>query len=358
MTRSKWAWMAVTLLLLVHAALLAHSATQHSPTMLEPALLASGLHHWESGRFELYRVNPPLVRMVAALPVIAAGYRSDWGGFYEAPGARREFAVGSDFVAANGDRTLWLMTIARWACIPFSLAGGLFAYLYARELWRSDVSGLIAVILWCFEPNMLAHAELVTNDVPCAALGLGATWLFWRWLRRPTWGRATIAGLVLGLTELSKTSWIFLFGLWPLLWLIDSTTARYLARSAPPAGAAPARPSDLQSAPLLRRPQTQLCGMLLIALYLINLGYAFDGSFTRLKSFDFVSTSLTDLDTPGKVGNRFRGLWIGNVPVPLPRQYVLGLDLQKRDFEDWRRPNYLRGEWRTGGGWWYYYLYG
>jgi len=44
------------------------------------------------------------------------------------------------------------------------------------------------------------------------------------------------------------------------------------------------------------------------------------------------------------------------VPVPFPRNYLLGIDVQQRDFEDYRVPSYLRGEWRDTG-WWYYYLY-
>jgi hypothetical protein len=44
------------------------------------------------------------------------------------------------------------------------------------------------------------------------------------------------------------------------------------------------------------------------------------------------------------------------VPLLLPRNYVQGIDAQKRDFEIHMR-SYLRGEWRTEG-WWYYYLYG
>jgi hypothetical protein len=41
--------------------------------------------------------------------------------------------------------------------------------------------------------------------------------------------------------------------------------------------------------------------------------------------------------------------------VPLPRDYVRGIDLQKYDF-DAQFVGYLRGEWKKGG-WWYYYLY-
>ena len=42
--------------------------------------------------------------------------------------------------------------------------------------------------------------------------------------------------------------------------------------------------------------------------------------------------------------------------MPLPADYVCGIDLQRIDFEE-GADGYLRGEWRRGG-WWYYYLYG
>jgi hypothetical protein len=43
------------------------------------------------------------------------------------------------------------------------------------------------------------------------------------------------------------------------------------------------------------------------------------------------------------------------LPVPLPEDYVQGIDIQKRDFE-YKIWSYLRGQWREGG-WWYYYAY-
>ena len=55
------------------------------------------------------------------------------------------------------------------------------------------------------------------------------------------------------------------------------------------------------------------------------------------------------------VGNRFRGTWLDWVPIPVPADYVIGIDLQRKDFED-GLPSYLAGEIRHRG-WWYYYLY-
>lgn len=337
---------AVMMLLSIQSVLLAYSATKHSPTMLEPGFLAAGIYHWKFGRYELFRVNPPLVRMVAATPVMVAGHNEDWGNFYEFPGARSAFNIGADFVKVNGRRSIWLFTIARWSCIPFCLAGGLFCFFWSRELWQSNFAGLITLTLWCFSPNILAHGELITTDCAATSLGIGASYLFWRWLQQPTWKRAFFAGLVLGLAELTKTTWAILFGLWPLLWLCRLWMT-------------PLSTDGEKSFGTIRFPNqtAQLGIILLLGLYVINLGYLFDGSFTKLKDYTFVSSHFTGTETRGKIGNRFADTWIGLLPVPVPKQYLLGLDIQMRDFDHYAHPSYLRGEWRHGG-WWYYYLYG
>ena len=66
------------LLLNIHAGLLLYSANLQSPTLNEPGHLVAGIAMWEYGQFDIYRVNPPLTRLVAALPVWLAGYQMDW----------------------------------------------------------------------------------------------------------------------------------------------------------------------------------------------------------------------------------------------------------------------------------------
>ena len=104
----------VVFLLTAHATLLAWQAWRYSPTIDEPAHLVAGLSHWKFGRFELYRVNPPLVRLVAALPMLLVDPKTDWSGFTEAPYARPEFWLGTTFANANGLKTFWHFTLARW----------------------------------------------------------------------------------------------------------------------------------------------------------------------------------------------------------------------------------------------------
>ena len=119
-------------LLVAHTALLAYSAYVHSPTFDEPAHLTAGISHWQFGNFQLYQVNPPLVRMVAALPVIAVGVSTDWASFRVGPGLRPVHGMGNDLLAANGTRSFVLFMLARWACIPFSLIGVITCFLWGR----------------------------------------------------------------------------------------------------------------------------------------------------------------------------------------------------------------------------------
>ncbi|MEX2316628.1 MAG: glycosyltransferase family 39 protein [Pirellulales bacterium] len=319
-------------LLAIHSSLLAYSAYVHSPTLNEPGHLVAGLSFWKFGRFDLYRNNPPLVRMVAALPVMAAGYEEDWSGFYEGPGAQPAFGMGEDFVKANGERTFFLMMIARWACIPFGWIGAITCFLWARDLYGRP-AGVLAATIWCFEPNILAHASLITSDAAGTALGVAACYTFWRWLRRPTWTQAALTGVVLGLAELCKSTLIVFYPLWPAMWLVF-------------------RWRDRQS--MTGRDWLREAGMLalrmIVGLYVLNLGYGFEGSFKPLKEFVFVSDPLAHSS------NRFAGTWLGELPMPFPNHYILGLDEQQKSFEHWGGSAYLRGEWRDTG-WWYYYLY-
>jgi hypothetical protein len=321
----------------VSVGLLAWGAYKHSPTADEVGHLPAGLSHLELGRFELYRVNPPLVRTVAAIPVALAEPRTDWRKIDGRPGARADFEIGRDFVASNGGRSFWLFTLARWACLPFAVLGGWVCYRWARDLY-GPAAGVLACGLWCLCPNVLGHAQLITPDVAASALACLACYAFWRWLRRPGWRAAALAGLALGLAELAKTTLVLLYPLWPLAWAAWRLAPR-------PAGA-PAGP--------WRREAAQLGGALGLGLVVLNAGYEFDGTLRPLGGYGFVSRALAGPDA-GPVGNRFAGTWAAGLPVPLPQHYLLGIDYQKAQHE---RPSwsYLRGELRLGG-WWYYYLY-
>ena len=327
-------------LLLIHAVMLSWLSAQHSPTFNELGHLPAGICHWRYGVFELYRVNPPLPRLVAALPILFCEPKTNWSNYGIAPFSRDEYPMGIRFAKANGPNTFRLFCIARLACIPFSLVGGLVVFRWAFELW-GDSSGLLALALWCFNPTILGHGALVMPDVPAAAMAVTVCYLFRKWVNNPSWTLSLLVGATLALAELCKTTLLVLFATWPALWI---TTKLF--------------DKGLRTPQSLMRNGAMIVVMIVVVIYVMNLGYGFAGSFQRLGEFRFQSRLLTGSASPlTKTSvNRFSGpSWLAAVPVPFPKDYVLGIDRQCADFELGDR-SYLRGLWQPRG-WWYYHLY-
>jgi hypothetical protein len=325
----------VVALLCGQAALLAWSGYRHSPVVVEPAHLAAGLAHIERGRFDLYRVNPPLVRTVAAAPAKLAGAQTDWVRDDPHPWRRCEFDVGQDLLTANGGRSLWLFTLARWTCIPFSLLGGYVIYRWATELFGA-ASGLFALTLWCFSPNILGHAALITPDAPAASMAITASYLFVRWVNAPSWQNALVAGLMLGLAELTKTTLLLLYPMLPVIWMVHSSHVKWWER--------------------LKHETMMMAAILGTSILVINMGYGFEGTGRRVDAFGFQSELFAGPADEGTAAepNRLTRLGLGALPIPLPANYVQGIDTQQLDFQR-TRLSYLNREWRTGG-WPHFYL--
>lgn len=56
-------------ILLVQGIALWIASSRLSPTVDEYPHLVAGLYYWQTGEFNLYNVNPPLVRLWASLPL-------------------------------------------------------------------------------------------------------------------------------------------------------------------------------------------------------------------------------------------------------------------------------------------------
>jgi hypothetical protein len=71
-------WGGVGILLMIHSLLLGGLGAAYSPTWNESGHLAAGYRIWETGRVDLYTVNPPLVKALAAWPLLLFGPKTDW----------------------------------------------------------------------------------------------------------------------------------------------------------------------------------------------------------------------------------------------------------------------------------------
>jgi len=319
--------------LLSFVGLVTWSSAVHSPAIDEVAHLPSGISHLQFGRFELYAVNPPLAESWAALPVICMAPVTDWTGYYTRIASRSEFIVGKRFIAANGPRSSLLFLIGRLALLPFSILGILIMSRWYRLLLGNHGT-LPVTILFAFSPLVLGNASLVTPDVAATAGGLTAIYYFRAWLNDTAWSNTFQLGIVTGVGLLTKFTWCIVF---PLIAPVGITHYWWIHRGS------------------LRAALIRLSFVAVLALFVVNALYGFDSSFQSVGSFEFVSEALTGGDD-ASITNRFRGSVLETVPMPIPGCYLLGIDAQKRDFEQ-GYPSYLLGEWKHGG-WWYYYLIG
>lgn len=329
--------------LMVQAFLLSMLSWQTSLNRTEGGHIGASIYLYKTCRFDIFHVNPPLTRAFAGLPILLSCPEYDWKSYSPRPQDRSEWQIGNAFINANSPEKIhWITFLTRCSLIPIILLGSWFGYRFANELY-CPTAGIVFLTLWTFSPFVLAWGATICPDVCATSLGIIGVYTFWHWLKTPTWGKAITSGICLGLLPLTKMTWIIAFPLWAMIWLI--WTVSYYAK----------RNTNV-TIPGFK----QLAVILLIGIYMINMGYAFDGSFRQLKDYKFISHTLTGRDIDDKAhsvvsGNRFAESWLGYVPVPLPGEFVQGIDTQKLDFERGIE-SYLRGEY-SDHGWWYYYPY-
>ncbi|MGO8744659.1 MAG: hypothetical protein ACLQNE_01595 [Thermoguttaceae bacterium] len=332
-------------MLSIQALLVGWIGCRACPNKTEVGHMAAAVYFWHTARFDVFDVNPPLTRIITAMPVAMCSPTYDWDFYSSRPQDRSEWRMGRAFIDANSrEKIRWCFTRARWSLVPLLLLGGYFGYRLSREIY-GECAGFVFLAVWSSSPLLLAWGATVCPDAVAAALGLVALYAFRQWLYKPNWTRAALAGVCLGFLPLTKLTWIIAFAVWPLMWCFWTLPA---LRKHP----------DRRYLPL--PPLRQLATILFLGLYALNMGYLFDGTFRPLSRYEFISQLFRGDRVPENqetpiTGNRFTGTWLGDIPVPLPADFVQGIDTQRSDFER-GAPSYLRGEW-ADHGWWYYYLY-
>ncbi|MDO5554490.1 MAG: glycosyltransferase family 39 protein [Planctomycetia bacterium] len=178
----------------------------NAPVQSEDAHLASGLSHWRYGTYTLYRVNPPMVRSAATLPLyLFCEDHSSWKQYVNYPLMRKEYAVGVNYLEENKEDAFRNILIARSACMGFLLLGLTSCYFTAKSLGGKETA-LIAVLLLASSPYFLGHGATIMPDAHAAGFAVAAVLFFFYWLKRSDSYEAFMAGTILGLAEYCVSS--------------------------------------------------------------------------------------------------------------------------------------------------------
>jgi hypothetical protein len=282
-------------------------ARRDTPTVDEFAHLPAGCAALRHGSFGLYATTPPLARMWMAAPLVIgdvavpqppASQATEW----------QPWIYGSAFLSANREGYLQAYFLARLAVLALAVAGGVILYAWAFRLYGATAA-VGAVFLYTFCPNLQAHGRLATVDAAFTTAALATFFSVDHYRRRPGRLRLLVVGVMLGLAMLTKFTAVLML---PVLFVV-------LLGVTPGAGRACLRLAALGT----------------VALVVVNLGYGMRGTMAPLGSYQWESS----------IGRSVGATLPPTLPVPLPRDFVVGFDAQNRVTERGEFGCYFRGAW-------------
>jgi hypothetical protein len=192
--------------LAVYALLAFQTLRGNSATFDEGAHLPAGYTYLVLGDHRLNPEQPPLVKLLAAAPLLLVHpeVRTDDVAWAKA----RQWEFGRRFLYAwnDGDRLLLLGRLPMMA-----LGMGLVAAVFFRaSRLAGPEAAVLALVLAAFSPDVLAHGTLVTTDLALALFVFLAVGAFDRACERPTAVRMLATGLAAGAAFASKFSAVVL----------------------------------------------------------------------------------------------------------------------------------------------------
>ena len=322
-------WTIVVAIIAVQIILTVFVVHRESPTYDEGDHMFAAYMMWHAGDYGLNPEHPPLVKLLAAVPLLG---RQLWvpplsGRFFKGDA----FSGGQAFLARNdGDRNQIVFQM-RLATGLLAIALSLVVFFAAREFF-GDWAALAALALVALDPNILAHSALVTTDIGVSLFFLSSTWCFYRYAKHPTWTRLIVAGAVAGLLEATKHSGVLLI---PMLLLL-------IAREV----WAAEKGSRARTA---MRLTGAFCAIVVIGGIVLWSFYGF--RYSARPAGMTMSVALADYAAPlgPHVAHLITG--IGRLHL-LPESYLIGLVDVERTSEYY--PTFVLGRNYAHGVWWYF----
>jgi hypothetical protein len=270
---------------------------------------------------------------------VADSEHYDWSLYSTRSGQRPEFSIGLERLRRVGLEIVHEYALPRLTGLTWTAFGLIIGVVWLTQCVGKTVVPILFATYWAFSPDLLAHGATIGPDVGATGCGLMACYFYWRYTQHPLPSAAILAGIGLGFAVLCKLTWITGLLSFPLAVMLYFLFQKK-------------RNASITVATLVR----DLIFSTGVVLFVVNLGYGLEGTMTPLGEFQLCSEMLG-----GKGASRFApknsiepsSMW-SSVPIPLPRNFVLGIDFLKAEVEE-KKWSFLMGEWRHGS-WPHYYV--
>ncbi|OGH56204.1 MAG: hypothetical protein A3I06_10950 [Candidatus Lindowbacteria bacterium RIFCSPLOWO2_02_FULL_62_12] len=214
---------AVAIIVLLHALFAVQSwraVRTKSPTFDEPFHTMAGWMIRHRGDFRGDPEHPPLWEYWAALPHSRTALNVDWTAVRAEPDRPVDpmaipHPIDVLFRTAGNDGDAMVGRSRRMMLIIGVALGAVIACWSWQ--WAGPRAAVVASILFAFDPNFLAHAPLVKNDIAFSFSTLALAWSLWLLGRRVTWARAGVASILTGVGFMIKFSGILYAALVPFV---------------------------------------------------------------------------------------------------------------------------------------------
>jgi 4-amino-4-deoxy-L-arabinose transferase-like glycosyltransferase len=206
------------------------------------------------------------------------------------------------------ERRLSKLETGRYATVLGALVFAMVVFRWAHALYGAS-GGLLALFLFTWDPNIVAHARLTTTDIYATGMTTAALYSFWRFVDLGGWPRAWASAIVLGLAQLAKYTCAYLFPIFVLIALGYHLADLWRAARARRLG---------ELGGCLGRFLGYSAFFLAISVAVINVGFLGQGTLHPLGALDFRSAGFHFIQSALAPFPWLR------VPVPYP--YVEGLD--------------------------------
>src|SRR3989454_5190910 len=198
-----WEARAVPLALVLLAVLLLQGLIfigESSQTSDEAAHLAAGYSYLKTADFRLNPEHPPLIKELAALPLLPLELSFPWGPLWE---QSEEWNIGRIFVHENRVPNDTILLVGRLPILLLSLVLGWFLFRWGRTLFGAR-GALLALSMYVLDPNVVAHSSLVTTDLGLTLFLFLSVYALWAWSEHPSPGLLLACGLTVGGAFASK----------------------------------------------------------------------------------------------------------------------------------------------------------
>lgn len=199
-----------------------------STTFDEIVMIAGGARGYETGKWDIALEHPPFTQyMYGLLPYLSGVKYPDERGVPEVRQGDMSYRYryAQIFFFGVGNDPEKLAFLGRLPAVVCAVLLTLAAFAFTRKYY-GDWAGVTAAAIVAFLPDVLAHGGVAYNDIAIAFAFFAAMWLLDAAIRRPTLGRALLAGVASALALGIKNSAIGLAPLAVFLLAAEAVTRR------------------------------------------------------------------------------------------------------------------------------------